>query len=73
MFLRMTKNREHGEPLFLCRLGRAYRGPDLGGLGRSKGLTHKPTFAESVLESPAYSPELADSTTDFMPVGRLPV
>ena len=42
-----------------------------------KARTHKPTFAglalESVLEPSDSSPELGDSTTDFLIVDRLPV
>ena len=38
-----------------------------------KAHTHTPTFAGSLLESANSSPESADSTTDFMTVGRLPV
>ena len=42
-----------------------------------KARTHRTTFrgfvAESVVESADSSSESADSTTDFMPVGRLPV
>ena len=44
---------------------------------RLKARTHMLTFAESALESPLesahYTPELVDSTTNFMRVGQLPV
>ena len=55
---------------------------DLAGLatnrcGSVKARTQTPTFAgsalESALESADSSPESADSTNDFMRVGRLPV
>ena len=69
MFLRMTKNTgSMGNPFSIVGLVGPIGDPTWEGWEGLKARTHKPTFAESVLESADYSPELADSTTEFMPV-----